>query len=112
MTLTLQPTKQNDMVANNNTHGVSKSKHTTDKDKNKQVHSQIKIHLKNITKIEKDKKLNMTEHKADMNITEKLSSTFAKENQTEHTCTLFNQTIKIYKSNKGVPKAIPEFLNS
>ena len=35
---------------------VSKNKQTTDEDKNKQVYSQIKIHLKNITKIEKYKK--------------------------------------------------------
>ena len=48
---TLQPTKQNDMIANNNKYKVSKNKHTTDEDKNKQIHSQIKIHnehLKNI----------------------------------------------------------------
>ena len=41
-------------------------------DKNKQVHSQIKIHhehLKNINKIEKYKKMNRTEHKTGMNIT-------------------------------------------
>ena len=39
------------------------AKHTTDEDKNKQIHSQIKIHnehFKNITKIEKYKK--KTEH--------------------------------------------------
>ena len=69
---TLKPTKQDDMVANNNNYKVSKNKHTTDEDKNKQIHLQIKIHnehLKNITKIEKYKKLNMTEHKTDMNIT-------------------------------------------
>ena len=69
---TLQPTKQNDMVANNNNHKVPKNKHTTDEDMNKQIHSQIKIHnehLKNINKIEKYKKLNMTEHKTDINIT-------------------------------------------
>ena len=68
---TRQPTKQNDMVANNNNYKVSKNKHTTDEDKNKQIHSQIKIHnehLKNINKIEKYKKLNMTEHKTDINI--------------------------------------------
>ena len=35
---------------------VSKNKQTNDEDKNKQVYSQIKIHLKNITKIEKYKK--------------------------------------------------------
>ena len=58
MTLTLQPTKKNDMVANN-TYKVWENKHTTDKDKNKQVRSQIKTHLKNITKIEKYKKLNL-----------------------------------------------------
>ena len=69
---TLKPTKQDDMVANNNNYKVSKNKHITDEDKNKQIHLQIKIHnehLKNITKIEKYKKLNMTEHKTNMNIT-------------------------------------------
>ena len=45
----LQPAKQNDMVANNNDYKVSKNKHTTDEDKNKQLHSQIKIHPRNIT---------------------------------------------------------------
>ena len=47
-------------------------KHFYNEDKNKQVHSQIKIHnekMKNINKIEKYKRLNMTEHKTDMNIT-------------------------------------------
>ena len=51
---------------------VSKNKHTIDEDKNNQIHSQTKIHneyLKNINRIEKWKKLNMTEHKTDMNIT-------------------------------------------
>ena len=39
MTLTLQPTKQNDMFANNNTYKVSKNIHTTDEDKtNKYTH--------------------------------------------------------------------------
>ena len=56
---TLQPTKQNDMVASNNNYEVSKNENTTNKDKNKEIHSQIKIHneqLKNITKIDKYKK--------------------------------------------------------
>ena len=56
---TLQPTKQNDMVASNNNYKVSKNEDTTNKDKNKEIHSQIKIHneqLKNITKIDKYKK--------------------------------------------------------
>ena len=69
---TLQPTKQNDMVANNSNYEVSKNNHTIDDNKNKQIHSQIKTyneHLKNINKIEKYQKLNMAEHKADMNIT-------------------------------------------
>ena len=51
---------------------TTKYKHTTDNNKNKQIHSQIKIHnehLKNINKTEKYKKLNMTKHKTDMNIT-------------------------------------------
>ena len=45
----MQPTKQNDIVANNNNYKVSKNKTTTDEDINNQMHSQIKIHLKNIT---------------------------------------------------------------
>ena len=68
---TLQSIKQNDM-ANNNNYKVSTNRLKTDEDKNKQIHSQLKIHnehLKNINKIEKFKKLNMTEHKTDMNIT-------------------------------------------
>ena len=55
---TLQPTKQNDIAENNNNCKVSKNKHTTNEDKNNQIHSQIKIHnehLKNINKIEKYK---------------------------------------------------------
>ena len=48
---TLQPTKQNDMVAINNNYKVSKNKHTTDEDKNKQTHSQIKIHNEHLTNI-------------------------------------------------------------
>ena len=49
--------------------------HFYNEDKNKQVHSQIKIHyekMKNINKTEKYKKLNstsMTEHKTDVIIT-------------------------------------------
>ena len=60
------------MVTNKNNYKVSKNKHTTDEDKNKQIHTHIKIHkehLKNITKIKKYRKLSMTEHKTDMNIT-------------------------------------------
>ena len=92
------------MVANNNTYRVSKNKHTTTKDKNKQVHSQIKIHLKNITEIEKDKKLNSTGHKADG----KLNRRKGKLNRgktKQHNYTLFNQTIKIYKSIKRSNKS-------
>ena len=57
----------------------------------------------NNTKIEKYKKLNsnsMTNHKTDINITEKLSTTFTLELKTEYNYTLVNQTIKIYISNK------------
>ena len=43
--------------------------HFYNEDKNNQIHPQIKIHLKNISKIGKYKKLNMTEHKTDMNLT-------------------------------------------
>ena len=56
---TLQPTKQNDMTAINNNCKVTKNEHTTNEDKNKQTHMQIKIHnkhLKNIIKIDKYKK--------------------------------------------------------
>ena len=49
MTLSLQYTKQNDMLANNNPYKVSRNKHTTNEDKNKQIHSQINIHSRNIT---------------------------------------------------------------
>ena len=49
MKLTLQTTNQNDMLANNNTYKVSKNKHTTDEDKNKQIHSQTNKHSRNIT---------------------------------------------------------------
>ena len=60
---TLQPTKQNYMVAINNNYKVSKNDDTTNEDKNKQIHPHIKIpneRLKNITKIDKYKKLNST----------------------------------------------------
>ena len=56
---TLQPTKQNEMVAINNNYKVSKNEHTANEGKNKQIHLRIKIHnkhLKNITKIDKYKK--------------------------------------------------------
>ena len=43
----------------------------------------------------KYKKLNMTEYKTDMSMTEKLSSTFTKEHQTEHNYALVNQTTNI-----------------
>ena len=59
---TVQPTKQNNMAANINNYKVPKNEQTTNEDKNKQLHSQIKIHnehLKNITKIDKVKQLNM-----------------------------------------------------
>ena len=82
---TLKPNKQNDMVANNNNYKVSNNKRKTDEHKNKQIHSQIKIHnehLKNIAKIEKYKKLNRTEHKTDVNIT-KIDKQ-KKLNMTEH----------------------------
>ena len=64
---------------------TTKYKHTTDNDKNKQIHSQIKIHnehLKNINKIEKYKKLNMKKQKTEMNIT-KLTNA-KKLNMAEH----------------------------
>ena len=49
MTLSLQYTKQNDMLTNNNPYKVSRNKHITNEDKNKQIHSQINIHSRNIT---------------------------------------------------------------
>ena len=79
------------MFANNNNYKVSKNKCTTDEDKNKQIHPHIKIHnedLKDITKTEKYKKLNMMEHKTDINITKinkykkKLNSTSMMERKT------------------------------
>ena len=60
----------------------------------------------NIHKIDKYKKklstTSLMEHKTDMNITEKLSTAFALEHKTEYNYTLVNQTINMYKSNKGV----------
>ena len=56
---TLQPTKQSDIVTINSNYKVSKNEHTINRDKNKQIHSQTKVHnehLKNITKIGKYKK--------------------------------------------------------
>ena len=41
---TLQPTRQNDIVAIKNNYTVSKNENTTNEKKNKQIHSQIKIH--------------------------------------------------------------------
>ena len=72
---------------------ISNNKHT-DKDKNNQIHSQINIHnkhLKNITKIEKYKKLNMTEYKTYMNITGKLNNISITEHKTEYNYTLVKQ---------------------
>ena len=48
---------------------ASKNKHTTDKDKNNQIHSHIKMHLNSINKIGKYKKLNMSEDKVYMHST-------------------------------------------
>ena len=41
---TLQTTRQNDIVAIKNNYTVSKNENTTNENKNKQIHSQIKIH--------------------------------------------------------------------
>ena len=95
------------MVANNNNYKVSKNKHTVDEDKNKQIHSQIKIHnehLKNVSKIEKYKTLNTMGHKTDMNIVEieKYKKPIMTEHKKEYNHTLVNQTINIFKSNEGV----------
>ena len=96
------------MVANNNNCKVSKNKHTTDEDNNKQIHSQINIHSKKINKIEKYKKLTWRSTKQTwtflknwtallwrstkkMNITEKLSSTFTTKHKTEYNYTLVEQ---------------------
>ena len=43
------------------------------------IHLQIKIHLKNINKIEKYKKVNMMDHKTDMGIDK-----YKKQNLVEH----------------------------
>ena len=86
---TLQPTKQNDMVAINNDCKVSKNERTTNDDKNKQIRQQIKIqneHLGNINKIEKLKK--------------RLDSVSTMKRKTEHSHTLVNQALNIRKSNK------------
>ena len=69
-------------------------------DKNKQIHSQIKIHnkyLKSITKIDKYKKLD---------------STSTTEYTTDQSYTLVNQAINIRKSNKEVTKEIEHINNN
>ena len=89
----MQPAKQNDMVSHSSSCKVSKNKHATDEDKSKQINSQIKIHnehLENINKIEKYKKLNMSEHKKGTNITKtekykKLNSTSKTEHKADMT---------------------------
>ena len=68
---------------------ISKNKHTTDKDKNNQIHTHIKIHLNNINKIDKYKNLNMTEHKTDLNITK-----CKKLNMAEHKTDMDNTKYK------------------
>ena len=47
----LQPTKQNDMVAINKNYKGSKTEHTTNEGKIKQIHSQIMIHKEHLTNI-------------------------------------------------------------
>ena len=86
------------MVANNINYIVSKNKHTTDEDKNNQIHSQIKIHnehLKNINKIEKYKKLNLTKHITHMNITK--IDKYKKLNMTEYKTDMNITKIDKYK---------------
>ena len=47
---TMQPIKQNNIVANKNNYKASQNRqHFYDEDRNKQIYSHIKIHLKNIT---------------------------------------------------------------
>ena len=130
----MHPTKQNDIVANNNNYKVSKNKHTTDEDKNKQIHSQIKIlneHLNNINKIETYKKLNitqhkidinitkykilnMTEHKTDMNITKRLTSTPMTEHKTIqlHFGEPNNNHIQVKQTSKLPTKKVYENIQS
>ena len=77
----------------------------------KQVYSQIKIHLKNINIIKKYKNLNMTEHKAGMNI-DKYKKLIMTEHKTDMNITKYkkltmiqqkpdmNINTKIYKYKK------------
>ena len=76
---------------------VSKNEYTTSEDKNKQIHSQIKVHnehLKNIIETDKYKKKKK----------KKLTSSSKLGHKTEYNYSLRNQTINIGKSNKGVTK--------
>ena len=114
MTLTWKylPTYQtSEMIANNNNYKISKNKHRTNEDINNQIHSQTKIHdkhLKNINKIDKYKKLNMTEQKADMKITKtdkyktNLSNTSMTKHKTDMNITKF---VKYKKLNMTERKA-------
>ena len=97
---TLQPAKQNNMVAINKNYKVSKNEHTINEDKNKQIHSQNKIHkehLKNITKIDEYKKSEQY---------------FYDGNKAKHNFIFVDQTINIHKSNKGVTKEIDDISNN
>ena len=64
---------------------MPKNEHTTNKGKNKQIHT-IMEHktVINITEINKYKKLNMTEHKTDMNKKKKQNQQFYEEAQNRH----------------------------
>ena len=96
---------------------ISKNKHTTDEDKNNQIHSQIKIHnehLKNINKIEKYKKLDMTEHKTDMNITkiDKYKKLILTEHKRNINITKIEKYKKLNMTEHKTNMKITEKLNS
>ena len=99
MTLTMQPTKQNDVVANNNNYKVSKNKTTTDEDINNQIHSQIKIHLKSITYIENTKNWTWRNTKQTWTL---LNTKNCSWQSTKHIWTLLNTKNWLWQNTKQI----------
>ena len=85
---TLQPTKQNDMVAINNNYKVSKDEHITDEDKTNKYTRRLRYLTNTLRTLLK------------LTSTKKLNSTSTTVHKTVHNYTLVNPAINIRKSNK------------
>ena len=85
---TLQPTKQNDMVAISNNYKVSKDEHITDEDKTNKYTRRLRYLTNTLRTLLK------------LTSTKKLNSTSTTGHKTVHNYTLANPAINICKSNK------------